>query len=193
MNIIFGTGHTAECLMLYKDSLNIKYFIDNSKEKQGNKFNGYNVYSPLKLKEEQYDDYEFIIIASEQYAYSMRKQCINSLGIKKEKIIIFHEKDTYTPWYISKEIAKVLSDEVLQRKNISVKKRNTPFCVVYAKDKRTIYFLWGGKGYTKSVLEYLYDKYNTVVIDDVVYKEQYNNGVHIICDDMDYETPAEKT
>ena len=79
-----------------------------------------------------------------------------------------------------------LSDEVLQRKNISVKKRNTPFCVVYAKDKRTIYFLWGGKGYTKSVLEYLYDKYNTVVIDDVVYKEQYNNGVHIICDDMDY-------
>lgn len=34
MVIIFGTGHTAQCLMEYKEMLNIKYFIDNSKEKQ---------------------------------------------------------------------------------------------------------------------------------------------------------------
>lgn len=194
MNIIFGTGHTAECLLLYKDFLNIKYFVDNSWEKQADKFSGYNVYSPEKLLDEQYDGYDYIIIASEKYAYSMRRQCINDLGIKKEKIIIFHEKDIHTPWCVSKEIAKILPDDILQRKIVPPKKENSLFCGMYAKDKNVTFFLWGGKGHTKYVLEYLYNNYDVVVIEDnLVSKEQYGNGIHIICDEMEYGTPAERT
>lgn len=193
MIIIFGTGHTSECLMAYKETLNIKYFIDNSKEKQAEQFHGYNVYSPLKLQDEQDDSYEYIIIASDQYAYSMKKQCTDNLGIKKEKIIIFREKDI-TPWYISGEIAKVLSDDILRGENASMKKaENAPFCVTYSRDKEMTFYLYG-EGYTGCVLEYLNDQYDAVIVDcDKVSKEQYNNGIHIICDDMEYATPKENT
>lgn len=194
MVIIFGTGHTAQCLMEYKEMLNIKYFIDNSKEKQEGRFNGYNVYAPLKLKEESDDSYEYIIIASEQFAYSMKKQCIEILGIKKEKIIIFHERDI-TPWYISGEIAKVLSDDDItkRKKDLHKKAENAPFCVTYSKDKKVTFFLYG-EGYTGCVLEYLNEKYNAVIVDDDrVSGEEYSNGIHIICDEMEYATPEETT
>ncbi len=73
------------------------------------------------------------------------------------------------------------------------KAENAPFCVTYSKDKKVTFFLYG-EGYTGCVLEYLKANYEVVIVDDDrVSGEQYSNGIHIICDEMEYATLEENT
>lgn len=90
LNIVFGTGNTAEKLLRFEEKLNIGFFIDNSITKQGNIFHGKKVKSPDEILT---TEFEYLIIASEQYYEEINRQCVEQLKIAIEKIIIFHDND----------------------------------------------------------------------------------------------------
>jgi MoaA/NifB/PqqE/SkfB family radical SAM enzyme len=80
----WGTGNDAgKCLKLGKKNLKISAFVDSSKEKQGGKFNGYNVISPKELFEKKFGSY-FVIIASTKYEKEIAKE-LERNGLVKDK------------------------------------------------------------------------------------------------------------
>jgi len=86
----WGTGNDAgECLRLGKN-LKISAFVDSNIEKQGGKFNGYDVISPKELFEKKFGSY-FVVIASSKYGKEMAKEL--------EKNGLVRGKD-YTTYYI---------------------------------------------------------------------------------------------
>lgn len=90
MVIIFGTGYMSEIFMLYKDELNVKFFIDNDADKVGaNRFLGYDVKSPEEIKN---DDFDQIILASCKYVEEMRGQ-LRGLGVSEQKIVNIEDLD----------------------------------------------------------------------------------------------------
>lgn len=85
--LIWGTGKRAKTIYQYFYKLELKNkpiiigFIDNDEKKQGTKFEGIPVFSPLKIKELNYD---YISIAS-TYEGEIRNS-IHNLGIQDNKI-----------------------------------------------------------------------------------------------------------
>lgn len=85
--LIWGTGRRAvSYLKLYNqiasNTENIIGFIDNSKEKWGKQFNGYNVYSPGEIADV---DFDYICIWVLQWE-EIRKQIVENLKIPENKI-----------------------------------------------------------------------------------------------------------
>lgn len=64
--IVFGTGRKSEDFLNKFSCEYVSYFIDNNKNKQGNKFMGKMVFHPNKLKKEKKDKI-FIVVASMFY------------------------------------------------------------------------------------------------------------------------------
>lgn len=51
--IIFGAGYWGEKLLpTIKKNYDVKFFIDNSKEKQGCQILGYNILNPMAIRQE---------------------------------------------------------------------------------------------------------------------------------------------
>lgn len=106
MVIIFGTGYISEILMLYKNELDINFFIDNNIDQIGsNRFLGYDVKSPEEIKN---NDFDQIILASLKYAEEMRGQLIG-LGVDKHKIINIEDLDFFSGEKSRDEIEKISS------------------------------------------------------------------------------------
>jgi wyosine [tRNA(Phe)-imidazoG37] synthetase (radical SAM superfamily) len=62
----WGTGNDAGKYLRLGKNLKISAFVDSNKEKQGSKFNGYDVISPKELFKKQLGSY-FVIITSTKY------------------------------------------------------------------------------------------------------------------------------
>ncbi|MGP1586919.1 MAG: glycosyltransferase family 4 protein [Treponemataceae bacterium] len=88
--IIFGTGNIYKNTKnLLKDDIEIVALVDNNSNLWGTSLDGYNIYSPKDLSALAYD---FIFISTLKFESEIIKQLF-SLGIKKEKIIPFYEKE----------------------------------------------------------------------------------------------------
>jgi len=80
----WGTGNDAEkYLRLCRKNLKINAFVDSSKEKQGSKFNDYDVISPKELFEKKFESY-FVIIASTKYEKEIAEE-LERNGLVRDK------------------------------------------------------------------------------------------------------------
>lgn len=85
--LIFGTGGMAKRQLEFLEMLNDKTisivaFVDNSKDKWGEKFEGYPVVAPYQIANMSFD---YISIWSTYYE-EIRKQLIDELHISEDKI-----------------------------------------------------------------------------------------------------------
>jgi len=80
----WGAGNDAgKCLKLGKKFFKVRAFVDSSKEKQGCKFNGYDVISPEELFEKRFRSY-FVIIASTKYEKEIAEE-LERNGLVRDK------------------------------------------------------------------------------------------------------------
>ena len=88
--LIFGTGSGG---INFFNSCRSRYrvigFLDNNKQKQGEKLFGLMIYSPLSLKDLTFDK---IFIASDYYI-DIHSQLVNQLMIDERKVEVFHSGD----------------------------------------------------------------------------------------------------
>jgi len=83
---LWGTGNDADkCLKLWQ-KIKISAFVDSNKDKQGCKFNGYDVISPKELFEKKFGSY-FVIIASTKYEKEIADE-LERNGLVREKDFI---------------------------------------------------------------------------------------------------------
>lgn len=85
--LIFGTGSGGvnffnSCRSRYR----VVGFLDNNKQKHGEKLFGLKIYSPLMLKDLSFDK---IIIASDYYI-DIHNQLVNQLMVNEEQVEVFH-------------------------------------------------------------------------------------------------------
>ena len=88
--VCFGTGHiSSECVPLLKKSGHIiDYVVDNDKEKWETNWNGYNVFSPSRLKYE--DDIQIIILVKDSHK-EIKEQLLDMDLSKDIDIMTFSE------------------------------------------------------------------------------------------------------
>jgi Zn ribbon nucleic-acid-binding protein len=87
---LWGTGNDAnKCLNQIKmEDLKVTAFVDSNKEKQGRKFNGYDVISPKELFEKNLESY-YVVITSTKYA--------NEIALELEKNGLVEGKEYFRP------------------------------------------------------------------------------------------------
>lgn len=86
---IFGTGDTEKYFRKhheeYWESLEILGYLDNDVNKQGTRYNGYQIYSPNILMQQKDSEYDQILILSGYY-YEIWAQLINVYHVQRNKI-----------------------------------------------------------------------------------------------------------
>lgn len=90
---LFGTGDIAAyCMDAVKKNpdkgIQITYFVDNSKKRQGKLYEGKPVIAPEKLSPTEID---YVVIASDKYYTDIYRQLAVEIGWSKEKIINFDQ------------------------------------------------------------------------------------------------------
>lgn len=119
--VIFGAGNTAllysECFETEK--INIKFFCDNNKEKQGKTFMGKEVIDPRDINKRCSDPLVLILSMNPKMCYEIQEQCRN-LGIMYAMfdavIFLRHETEIMENFYMLDSVSqKIYSNIIISR------------------------------------------------------------------------------
>lgn len=90
--VVYGTGSSSEIFLnMLRSNVNVICLLDSNKDKDGDKFHGYNIYHADVIKNLKYD---YVVIAS-QFVDEIYNNLI-ILGVPISKILIFEEQRYFT-------------------------------------------------------------------------------------------------
>jgi glycosyltransferase involved in cell wall biosynthesis len=169
--VVFGTGLNAlHTLQFLNEKYNILWFVDNNKEKIGNKIGNYEIKSPESLK--NYNDY--VIIIAENHTYEIMYQ-LGQIGIKKDKVMSLlctYSGDDYSidVYPINKAQycdtgRKLLSYDLLNRIEQYKKRKILIFAKFYSV-------------YTKQLVENLHKKYKDIEVSILTGAKETKNMIN---------------
>ncbi|MGN0407151.1 MAG: FkbM family methyltransferase [Bacteroides sp.] len=190
--VIFGAGNTsvlyAECFE--NEKINIKFFCDNNKNKQGKIFMGKEVISPCDVKERCINPIVFILSMNPEMCLEIKMQC-DQLGLKSEMFdkLIFsrHEEEIMDNYSMLDDVSKkVYEDIILARINGTVmnyeniSKDGQYFCIApFMRNRPKEVFVDCGAFVGDTVEKYIWNK--TAVFDKIYAFEPNKKNYSAMC------------